>query len=468
MNDEARMTKECRSPNSERRAPAFCGFVFRISDFIRHSGFDIRLSLRCVSVRCVSVLCVSVPLWFAPGLFCAQTGAAEWPRFRGPNGDGHAPAIDVADPWTEQDYRWKADLPGVGNSSPVISGKLLVVTSGESNQNKLYVLAFDAENGHRKWQTELDSPPLRMHVRNSIATSTPAVDADRVYVTGMGAQGYFMAALSLADGREAWRKELGPFAAQHGFGPSPMLYRNTLIVPNDQDGESFVLALDAATGKERWRAPRRGGRASYSTPCVHEPPGRKAELILTSSENGMAGIDLETGKPNWSLDVFPERTVGSPVVAGDLVLATCGQGNGGHLLVAVAPPQVAGGKANVVYTLTQSVPYVPTPVVRDNLLFLIHDMGMASCHDLATGKRLWNKRLGGNFSGSPVLAGDRLFAITSDGEVVVLAAQRQFKEPTRTSLGQTSRATPAVALGHIYLRTQSKLFCLGGSAVASK
>ncbi|MCE9554816.1 MAG: PQQ-binding-like beta-propeller repeat protein [Planctomycetes bacterium] len=397
-------------------------------------------------------------------LLCDSANAAEWPRFRGPNGEGHAPAVEVPDKWTEQDYRWKADLPGIGHSSPVISGKLLVVTSAEADKSKLYVLAYDAQSGQRKWQTELESPPLRMHARNSGATSTPAIDAAQVYVTGIGPKGYFVVALSLADGHEAWRKELGPFAAQHGFGPSPILHRDTLIVPNDQDGESFVLALDSATGKERWRAARRSGRASYSAPCVYEPAGRKPELILTSPDNGMTGLDMETGNLNWSLDVFPERTVGSPVVAGDLILANCGKGNGGHSLVAVRPPLTPDGKAELVYTLTNSVPYVPTPVVRDNLLFLIHDMGLASCHELATGKRLWNKRLGGNFSGSPVLVGDRLFAMTNDGEVVVLAAERQFKEPTRTPLGQTSRATPAVALGHIYLRTQSKLFCLGGAA----
>lgn len=452
MNDESRMTKECRSPKSEGIAPAVCDFVVRIPDFIRHSGFDIRHSL----------FCAAVPLWFTTTLFCAQANAVEWPRFRGPNGEGHAPAVEVPDKWTDQAYRWKVDLPGIGHSSPVISGKLLVVTSAEPNKSKLYVLAYDAESGQRKWQAELESPPLRMHARNSNATSTPAIDAEQVYVTGIGPKGYFVVALSLADGHEVWRKEVGPFAAQHGFGPSPILCRDSLILPNDQDGESFLLALDAATGKERWRTPRRSGRASYSAPCVLELPGRKTELIATSSENGMTGIDLETGLPDWSLDVFPERTVGSPVVAGDLILANCGQGNGGHSLVAVRPPQAPNGKAEVVYTLTQSVPYVTTPVVRNELLFLIHDMGMASCHELATGKRLWNKRLGGNFSGSPVLVRDRLFMMTNDGEVVVLAAQREFKEPTRTPLGQTSRATPAVALGHIYLRTQSKLFCLGG------
>jgi len=393
---------------------------------------------------------------------------ADWPRFRGPNGEGHAPTVEIPDQWTDKDYRWQVDLPGLGHSSPVISGTTLVLTSAEPEQHKLHVLAFDAETGKRRWQATFESPLLRMHARNSGATSTPAIDRERVYVTGIGPQGYFVAALTLTDGRQVWRKELGPFVAQHGFGPSPILYGSLLIVPNDQDEESFLLALDSASGQERWRAPRRSGRASYSAPCVFSPAGRKPELILTSSDNGITGIDAKTGKLNWTLDVFPERTVGSPVVAGDLILANCGKGNGGHSLVAVRPPQTPDETPELVYTLNQSVPYVPTPVVRDGLVFLIHDMGMASCHELATGKRLWNKRLGGNFSGSPVLVGDRLFAITNDGDVVVMAAEREFKEPARTSLGQTSRATPAVALGHIYLRTQSKLFCLGGTSVASK
>jgi len=416
-----------------------------------------------------------VHLFFGPPIallvclyFPGPAAADDWPRFRGPNGQGLAPAVVVPDKWTEQDYRWQVELPGLGHSSPVISGKTLVVTSAEPEQRQLHVLAFDAETGKPLWRTTLESPLLRMHARNSNATSTPAVDGQRVYVTGMGPKGYFAAALDLGEGRQVWRKELGPFTAQHGFGPSPILCRDLLILPNDQDETSFLLAMDAANGQERWRAPRRSGRASYSAPCVFQPADRKPELILTSSDNGMTGIDAESGRLNWSLDVFPERTVGSPVVAGEWILASCGQGNGGHSLVAVRPPKTPADRAEIAYTLNQSVPYVPTPVVRDNLLFLIHDMGMASCHELATGKRLWNKRLGGNFSGSPVLVGDRLFAITNDGDAVVLAAEREFKEPARTPLGQTSRATPAVALGHLYLRTQSKLFCLGGSAVASK
>jgi outer membrane protein assembly factor BamB len=144
-----------------------------------------------------------------------------------------------------------------------------------------------------------------------------------------------------------------------------------------------------------------------------------------------------------------------------LIVASCGQGNGGRALVVVQPP-TADAPAKVLYTLTESVPYVTTPVVKDGLMFFIHDMGTASCYELASGNRLWNKRLGGNFSGSPILLGDRLLAATNDGQVVMLPAAREFKEPVRNALQQTCRATPAVAQGHVYLRTQSKLFCLGG------
>ena len=407
------------------------------------------------------LLCASVPLWFIAALFCAQSSAAEWPRFRGPNGEGHAAAVQLPDRWTDKHKLWTAELPGVGHSSPVISGERIVVTSADPKKELLYVLSLNAQTGAKQWQIELASPPFPGHVRNSGATSTPAIDAERVYVTGIGPQGYFVAGLSLADGKVLWRNELGPFAAQHGFGASPMLIDNLLIVPNDQDGESFLLALDAASGKQQWRTPRRSGRASYSTPCVYEPAGQKPQLILTSADNGMTGIDPQTGQVNWSLDVFPERTVGSPVVAGNLILANCGKGNGGHSLVAVRPPHAPDGQAEVVYTLTQSVPYVTTPIVKDDLMFLINDMGIASCHELATGKRLWMKRIGGNYSGSPILVGDRLIMATNDGDFYVLSATREYKDPVRNPSGQTCRATPAVAFGNLYLRTESKLVCLG-------
>ncbi len=151
------------------------------------------------------------------------------------------------------------------------------------------------------------------------------------------------------------------------------------------------------------------------------------------------------------------RTVSSPVVAGDLVLGTTGSGGGGNYLVAVRPDP----EPEVAYRITTQAPYVPTPVVKDDLVFLWYDKGIVSCIRAADGERVWQKRIGGNFSGSPVIAGDRLFCIDDDGVVVVLAASEQFALLARNPLGEPSRSTPAISQGRMYVRTESQLLAIG-------
>ncbi|MCE9547312.1 MAG: PQQ-like beta-propeller repeat protein [Planctomycetia bacterium] len=400
-------------------------------------------------------------------LFQSRIDAADWSRFRGPNGCGQAADAGLPSKWTERDYAWQAPLDGAGNSSPIVSGSRVIITSADAKTATLKVFCLNLQTGARQWQVELAGAPYPMHLRNSFATSTPAADDRNAYVTWASPQHYQVAALDLKDGHTAWKVDLGPFSAQHGFGASPIVYRDRLIVPNDQDGESFIVALNTADGTQAWKTPRRSGRASYSTPCVFESAGRPAELIFTSSDNGMSGLDPQTGRQNWSLDLFPERTVGSPVAAGGLIFANCGQGGGGKFVVAVRPGATPDQPAKLEYEIKKGAPYVTTPIAHGDLLFLWHDRGTVSCHELATGKLVWGpNRVGGNYSGSPVLVGDRLYAISESGEVMVIAAGREYKLLGQTALGQGSRATPAVADGRMLLRTESKLFCLGGPAPA--
>jgi outer membrane protein assembly factor BamB len=186
--------------------------------------------------------------------------------------------------------------------------------------------------------------------------------------------------------------------------------------------------------------------------------------VVHSTEEGMAGLAPADGSTVWQLDeVFPVRCVSSPLVAGGLIFGGSGEGGNGKSFTAVKPPASAGGEATVAYELSKSLPQVPTPVANDDLLFVWSDRGVVSCYDLATGEQHWMERVGGNYYGSPVIAGDKLYCIAADGEVVVLAADKEYKLLGRNDLGEASNATPIVHGGKMFLRTETALICLPAS-----
>ena len=181
-------------------------------------------------------------------------------------------------------------------------------------------------------------------------------------------------------------------------------------------------------------------------------------MIFNSQSHGISSIDPATGHTNWEIDVFDKRSVSSPLVVGGLIFGSCGSGGGGNYVVAVRP----GKKPEVAYKIDKSAPYVPTSVAHGKLLFLWGDSGVVSCIDVPSGNLVWQKRVGGNYSGSPVRAAGRLYCISAEGEVVVLAAKDQFDLISRQPLGEPSRSTPAIAGGRMYLRTVSHLVSIGG------
>lgn len=397
-------------------------------------------------------------------LLAAPAAAQEWSRFRGPNGSGESEAQGIPVQWTEKDYRWKVELPGAGYSSPVLWADRLIVTSAMDNDATLVVQCLEAATGKTIWRRAFASRTHDKHQFNGYASSTPAVDAQRVYFCYANPRKYTVAAVELADGRDAWSRDLGPFRSEHGFGSSPLLYGGMLIVANEQDGPSSVVALDAATGQDRWTCARRTEKAAFSTPCVFEPEGGPAQIIVSSWAHGPSGIDPKTGRMLWEAPVFRNRVVGSPLVAGGLVFATAGTGGIGRQMVAVRPGDAAGTKAEVVYEPSGSLPYVCTPVARGDLLFSWFDKGVVTCLDVPTGKTHWRERIGGDYFSSPVRVGGRVYNATRDGEMVVLAAEKEYKLLARFPLGERTHATPAVAGGVMYLRTVSHAMAVGGGA----
>ena len=288
----------------------------------------------------------------------APAMAQEWTRFRGPNGTGLSDAKSIPTTWTESDYRWKIKLPGKGHSSPVIWGDKLFVLSADPTSARRYVLCVQTDTGKIVWQKDYASDTHPLNGRNSYASSTPAVDEQRLYVAWATRDHLTLRALD-HDGHEVWNLDLGPYVSEHGFGNSPIVYEDLVILvnsqqaeeldPNQQPGSSSVVAVDRETGKLRWSVPRTASRVCYPTPCVYQPQNAPPELICYDTADGFYSLDPRTGAQNWSCSAFTMRTVASPIVVDDLVFGSNGSGGGGNYLVAVR----MGQQPQEVYRLTR-------------------------------------------------------------------------------------------------------------------
>ena len=392
-----------------------------------------------------------------------HAGAQEWTRFRGPNGSGLGAAANLPAEFGEKDFNWKIELPGGGNSSPVIWGQRVFVTCNPANTGKTVLLCLNAADGKILWQREHETNTFRKHADNSYASASPAVDAERVYFLTMAPEGSTLAAFDHADGREVWKKDLGPFVSQHGPGTSPIVQDGVVLVDFDPDEpQSFLLAADAKTGAERWRWAHTGGeKHTSSTPCIFTPKQGGPQVVITTKKAGANGVDLLTGKPMWQLpDLLPRRCVASPVVAGDLVFAQCGEGQAESSVFAVQPSP-DGKSAQKVYEVVRTGGYVPTPIVVGQLLFLWKENGLVTCLRAANNEQVWSERVQGPFYGSPIAVNGRLYSFTRRGELVVLNAGDKFQELARIPLGEGSYATPAVSGGRMYLRTFAHLTSVG-------
>jgi outer membrane protein assembly factor BamB len=411
-----------------------------------------------------------LPLAAALALGPAALPASDWPRFRGPNGTGVADPADAGLPvkCDGGSVRWKVPIPGLGNSSPIVSkGRVFLETASDDGQARL-LLCLDAKTGQTVWtQATPGGPPDNIHKKfNTLASSTPAADGERVYALFWDGRKEALAAFDY-DGHPAWQRDLGPFSSQHGVGTSPMVWNGKVYLNNDMDGRAVLQAFDARTGAPLWEVKREPFRASYPTPFLLEEGG-KPQLIVASTA-GVTSYDPETGAQNWTAKLHfesaPLRMVGCPVAGPGMVFATFGEGAGTCLAVGIK----TGGTGDVTATHTawekrKSFPYVPAMLVKDGYLYFVNDRGRAACHDTKTGAEVWSQTLGGGFMASPVLVGDRVYALNDTGTLFVFAASpKGYQELGKSIIGEGVMATPAVADGRLFVRGRSHLICIGGT-----
>jgi outer membrane protein assembly factor BamB len=413
------------------------------------------------------------------GSFAPVNTAQEWTRFRGPNGTGISHTKTIPTKITDADVNWKVELPATGHSAPVLWGGQIFLTSTGDKSGGLYVLCLSAMDGKLIWRRDFALTPFPRHQFNSYAASTPTADAERIYVVWNEPEHYLLTALD-HDGKTVWQRDFGPFVSQHGCGISPIVYKDKVILGNDQDdqkfvkesarsGESFIVAVNARTGETVWRTPRRSAVVAYSTPCVYEPKNGKPALIFNSQAHGISALDPDTGKVLWEYDqAFDKRTVSSPLIAGDLILGSCGSGAGGNFVTAVRVGDAARGKKpELAYQMKKSAPYVTTGIVVGDFAWLWSDSGILTCLNALTGEIRFQERVGGDFFASPLWVDGRLFCVSTAGELVVVEASDKFNVLHRYPLNELCHSTPAVAGGKLFVRTEKHLWSIGGSNKAA-
>ena len=410
-------------------------------------------------------------LWFALIVLLTvygRTDAGDWPRFRGPNGEGVATDKDVPVKWSDENILWKTRIPGVGHSSPIIHGDRLFVQSASEDGKGRWLLCLDADKGNLLWKSPASGQSAKKHPLNSLASSTPATDGQRVYAVFWDGKNIHLDAFDFKDGKPIWQKNLGAFKSQHGVGHSPMVLDGKVILANDQDGAAQLLALDASSGNPIWKAERKPYRTCYSTPFVHVKADGDKELIVASTA-GITSYNPADGKANWwytwKFAGKPLRTVSSPIRADDVVIATGGDGDGSRHTIAVK----LGGKGDV--TADSLVwenrkkypfPYVPCLLAHGDYLFSVHDKGIASCHAARTGAEEWNERLDpAGFTASPILVNGKVYAVANNGSVYVFEAGPKFKPLATNKVGEPVSSTPAVANNRLFIRGEEHLFCIG-------
>lgn len=392
-------------------------------------------------------------------LTTAGVAADDWPQFRGPTGQGHSSDRGLPVEWSEsKNLIWKTPVPGLGWSSPVVSsGRVWLTTAVESRGTSLRLLAYDLETGREAVNVEvLATPGARLlNPKNSLASPTPLVEGDRVYVH-FGAEG--TAALTTS-GELLWKVRL-PYRSQHGNGGSPVLYGDLVIVSCDGSDEAFVVALDKHTGRIRWRTPRRQpADQAYSTPLVVHV-GDRDQIVSVGAYRATAYEPL-SGREIWHVG-YPDgfSNVPRPVYAHGLVFIATGFQEPSLLAVR------AGGvgdvtRTHISWTLERAAPLTPSPLVVGDELYVVNDVGIATCLDARTGAVRWRQRLGGNFSASPLFADGRIYFTSEEGETTVVAPGTEFRRLATNVLDGATLASLAVSRGSIFIRTDSHLYRIG-------
>lgn len=396
-------------------------------------------------------------LFLAPALALA----GNWPGWRGPDADGLTAETGLPVHWSRtQNVRWKVPTRGVGVSSPVVWGDRVFLTASEGRLNdQLHVYCHHRADGRLLWHTRLfGSAPTDLYAPGGMAVPTPATDGQRLYcLFGTGD----LACLDL-DGRPVWirslAEEYGPFRNRWGMGTSPILVGDLLIVQVDHWSRSYLLAVEARTGANRWKTDR-AAAVNWSSPLAVRT--KTSVQLVTIGTHRADAYDARTGKELWHVTGLHQQCIPSPVAEGDLVFLASGEG-----ALAVRLDGKTGDLtgSNVVWRNRKTAPFVPSPTVYRGLVYIPGDKGVVTCVDGATGRQVWKERLGEQYHASAVAGDGKLYFASKEGVVRVVAAGPEFRVLAENDMGEQLIASLAVSDGDLFIRGAKHLFCIGGKA----
>lgn len=389
--------------------------------------------------------------------------AEDWPGWRGPRGDGTSAEKQVPFQWDAakgEGVAWSAEIPGEGHSSPIVLGKRVFVTSAMAATEERLLLCLDRDSGKELWRrTVLTSVLERKHRENSYASSTPATDGKRVFVSFLDGDNAMLAAYDL-DGKQQWVVKPGVFHSQHGFSSSPVIFEDKVIVNGDHDGDAWIAALSREDGHTIWKIDRENKTRSYCTPLIRDLAGR-TQMILSGSKC-VASYDPRNGQRHWIIDGPTEQFVASIVYNAKHDMLFMTGGFPAHHILGIKPD----GQGNVtdtkiVWRTNKGVSYVPSPISEGDYFLVVSDGGVASCFHAATGEMYWQERVGPHAHSSIVSANGLVYFTTDDGTTTVVKPGPTFQVVAKNALGEPTESSPAISDGHVFLRGAKHLYCLG-------
>ncbi len=428
------------------------------------------------------MLCIS-SLLIVSTLAFASAALADWPDFRGPTFDGHAPAgVPLPLQWSEtNNVTWKTTIPHKGWSTPVIFGKQIWLTTASEDGHDFFALCVDADSGKILFNERLfhtDTPEPLGNKLNSYASPSPVIEAGRVYVH-FGSYG--TSCLDASSFKVLWKRDDLPCKHFRGPGSSPVLFNDLLILTMDGIDLQYLVALDKKTGKTVWKTdrtanwndieasglPRADGdfRKAYSTPLIVEFNG--AKQMLTVGSKAAYAHDPQTGRELWKMDHAGFSPAARPVFDGTNVFVSTGNGKA-EMIAVLLGGAGALTETNILWRNSRGTPRMPSPVLVGELLFLLSDGGIATCLEAATGKELWQERLGGEYAASMLYANDRIYCFSQEGKATVLKPSRTFEILATSKLDGGFMASSAVIGNAFILRTRTHLYRIEDAGARKK
>ncbi|MFT4540560.1 MAG: outer membrane protein assembly factor BamB [Planctomycetota bacterium] len=387
----------------------------------------------------------------------------EWPDFRGPLWNGHALEANLPLEWSEdKNVSWKTAVPGMGWSSPVVGGGRVWFTTADEDGATMSVLALDLESGAiviERVLIENDEPEKR-NALNSYASPSCVIGDGRVYVH-FGSYGTFC--VDAKSGETLWSRRDMECDHMEGPGSSPVLWSDKLIVNADGGDQQYVIALDAKTGKTKWKTERSVDhgdrkpdmRKAYSTPIIIELAGK--ERLFSSGAEATFAYDPKNGKEVWSVRHSGFSMSSRPVSDGEVVYLNTGFMKPNWLAVRVSGRGDVTSK-NVLWTYTRGVPTIPSPLLVGDRLYYTSNGGVVTCLDVDKGEDVWRERIDGEHCASPIYASGRLYFFDREGRSVVLGVGDKFVVLGRNQLDAGFMASPAVVGDALVLRTKTHVY----------